>query len=133
MLDISSTIFLMYLLLKQSLFFISPHAIQKPLNNFIGMRWWLMSSMFSFKMTPGTWFHHNKIMFIGNEWVFRVKRWTNESIECFRTCLIVKGFHQQEGVNYIYTFSLVVKPNIVCLIISNQWQLHQLDIHNAFF
>uniref|UniRef100_A0A2N9E4D6 Reverse transcriptase Ty1/copia-type domain-containing protein n=1 Tax=Fagus sylvatica TaxID=28930 RepID=A0A2N9E4D6_FAGSY len=52
------------------------------------------------------------------------------------TWLVAKGFHQQQGVDYAETFSPVIKPPTVRLIlslaVSHNWPLQQLDVKNAF-
>ena len=54
----------------------------------------------------------------------------------YKARLIAKGFHQQAGINYIETFSPIVKPATVRLIlamaVSFRWLLRQLDVSNAF-
>lgn len=49
---------------------------------------------------------------------------------------MLKGFHQQLGLDYTKTFNSVVKPVTICLllslIVSCKWHLHQLDVQNAF-
>jgi hypothetical protein len=49
---------------------------------------------------------------------------------------VAKGFHQQHGVDFDETFSLVIKPPIVRLILSLTvslfWPFKQLDVKNAF-
>ena len=51
-------------------------------------------------------------------WVY----WTKITFECttehHKARFIVKGFSQQEGIDYIETFSPIVKMNSVLLIIS---------------
>ena len=50
--------------------------------------------------------------------------------------MVAKGFHQQPGIDYDETFSLVIKPTTVRIILTLaaqfQWPLRQLDISNAF-
>jgi hypothetical protein len=49
---------------------------------------------------------------------------------------VAKDFHQQHGVDYEETFSPVIKPLTVRLILSlavaQNWPLRQLDVKNAF-
>ena len=50
--------------------------------------------------------------------------------------MVAKGYHQQQGIDYEETFSLVVKHTTIRTILSLatmfQWRLHQLDVRNAF-
>ena len=50
--------------------------------------------------------------------------------------LVAKGFHQRSGIDFLDTFSSVVKPTTIPLIltlaISHGWPPHQLDVNNAF-
>ena len=49
---------------------------------------------------------------------------------------MAKGFKQRYGLNYEYTFSPVVKPTTIRLLLSLAvtygWSLRQLNVHNAF-
>jgi hypothetical protein len=49
---------------------------------------------------------------------------------------VAKGFDQQCGLDYTDTFSLVIKPAIVQVVIAlaihYSWPIQQLDISNAF-
>ena len=50
--------------------------------------------------------------------------------------LLLRGFHQQYGVDFDETFSPVIKPLIVRIIlflaVQFNWLLKQLDVRNAF-
>uniref|UniRef100_A0A2N9H1V0 Integrase catalytic domain-containing protein n=1 Tax=Fagus sylvatica TaxID=28930 RepID=A0A2N9H1V0_FAGSY len=50
--------------------------------------------------------------------------------------LVAKGFHQQQGIDFDETFSPVIKPPtvrmILSLAVSLNWPLRQLDVSNAF-
>lgn len=55
---------------------------------------------------------------IGAKWVFRVKYQIDGGVETLKACLVAKGYAQQERLDYTETFSLVLKPLIVRLILS---------------
>ncbi|KAK2367079.1 hypothetical protein QL285_080397 [Trifolium repens] len=73
---------------------------------------------------------------IGCKWVFRTKENPDGSINKYKARLVAKGFHQQHGFDFNETFSPVIKPITIRLIlslaISYKWPLKQLDINNAF-
>ena len=73
---------------------------------------------------------------VGCKWVFKLKHNSDGSISRYRARLVAKGFHQQYGVDFEKTFSLVIKPPIVRIILSLavqfNWPLRQLDVRNTF-
>lgn len=70
------------------------------------------------------------------KWVFRVKRNLDGSVDRFKSGLLAKGFHQQQGINFHETFSLVIKHatirTVISIAVSRGWSLQQLDVENAF-
>lgn len=54
----------------------------------------------------------------------------------FKAWLATKKFHQHPNIAYVETFSLIIKPTTICVVltiaISKQWVVHQLGINNAF-
>ncbi|PKI38682.1 hypothetical protein CRG98_040919 [Punica granatum] len=67
-------------------------------------------------------------------WRMRYKRWQN--IEQYKVRLKAKRFTQVEGTDFHETFVPVAKlVTVLCLLtvsLARQWELHQLDVHNAF-
>ena len=73
---------------------------------------------------------------IGCRWVFAIKVNPDGSVARLKVRLVAKGYAQTYGVDYSDTFSSVAKMTSVRLCISlaatHNWDLHQLDIKNAF-
>uniref|UniRef100_A0A2N9FVX7 Reverse transcriptase Ty1/copia-type domain-containing protein n=1 Tax=Fagus sylvatica TaxID=28930 RepID=A0A2N9FVX7_FAGSY len=73
---------------------------------------------------------------VGCKWVYKLKHHSDGSIARYKARLVAKGFHQQYGVDFYETFSPVIKPPTVRLIlslaVSLHWPLRQLDVKNAF-
>lgn len=73
---------------------------------------------------------------IGCKWVFKIKCKAVGTVEHHKARLVAKRFNQVEGEDYFETFSLVVKPTTIHVILSHAisrgWLIRQLDVHNAF-
>jgi len=73
---------------------------------------------------------------IGCKWIFKNKYNKDGSLERRKARLVAQGFNQVEGLDFTETFSPVVKPAtiriVLSLAVSAKWPIHQLDINNAF-
>uniref|UniRef100_A0A2N9GLJ4 Reverse transcriptase Ty1/copia-type domain-containing protein n=1 Tax=Fagus sylvatica TaxID=28930 RepID=A0A2N9GLJ4_FAGSY len=80
-----------------------------------------MQEEFAALQQQGTWSlvlpppHKNVV---GCKWVYKLKHNSNGTIARYKARLVAKGFHQQQGVDYAETFSPVIKPPTVRLILS---------------
>ena len=72
---------------------------------------------------------------IGCKWIFRAKENPDGSINKYKARLVAKGFHQTVGFDYTETFSLVVKPTtirvVLTIALSRNWKIQQLDIDRS--
>lgn len=73
---------------------------------------------------------------IGCKWVLKVKENPDGSILKYKARLAAKGFHQIAGFDFNETFSPVVKPTtirvVLSLALSRGWLVKQIDVNNAF-
>jgi hypothetical protein len=98
-----------------------------------------MSEEFDALLQNGTWSLVSPspaMNVVGCKWVFRIKRKADGQIERYKARLVAKGFHQQPGIDFSETYSPVVKPitirMVLSIAVSVGWAIHQVDVSNAF-
>ncbi|KAG7594152.1 Reverse transcriptase RNA-dependent DNA polymerase [Arabidopsis thaliana x Arabidopsis arenosa] len=73
---------------------------------------------------------------LGCRWVFRTKLNADGTLDKLRARLVAKGYDQEEGVDFLETFSPVVRTATVRLVLHAatvlNWEIKQLDVKNAF-
>lgn len=69
-------------------------------------------------------------------WVYKIKRGGQGEILRYKARWVVRGFEQQEGLDYHETFASVVKPMsykaLFALAAANDWDIDQMDVKTAF-
>ncbi|GKE86384.1 ribonuclease H-like domain-containing protein, partial [Tanacetum coccineum] len=69
-------------------------------------------------------------------WLFKHKFNANGSLSRYKARLVANGRSQQQGIDCDETFSPVVKPATIRIVLSlavtRDWPIHQLDVKNAF-
>lgn len=73
---------------------------------------------------------------INTKWIFKIKTNEDGSIERFKARLVANGMRQIHRSDYMDTFSPVVRPLSIRLVlflaVTRGWKMQQLDISNAF-
>jgi hypothetical protein len=87
----------------------------------------------------GTWIIVNRpanANVVGSKWVFRRKRDATGKIIKYKARLVAQGFTQTHGVDFHETYAPVAKLTtnriILALAARNNWEVHQIDIKNAY-
>jgi Reverse transcriptase (RNA-dependent DNA polymerase) len=55
---------------------------------------------------------------IGCKWIFKIKKRADGTILRYKSCLVAKEYNQEEGLDYYETFSPVVKPTTICVVLT---------------
>ena len=87
------------------------------------------------KTTLGYWFLLFQLCY-NKKWVYRIKRNKNGIVDRYKAHSVAKGYHQRPDIGFTQTFSPVVKPItirlILSMVISYKWDIYQLNVSNAF-
>ncbi|CAH9129275.1 unnamed protein product [Cuscuta epithymum] len=98
-----------------------------------------MAEEFNALITNNTWdlvpFDSTKNV-VGSKWIYKTKFHSDGSIERHKARLVAQGFNQQAGIDFSETFSPVIKPTtvriVLTLAVSFGWVMRKLDVKNAF-
>ena len=73
---------------------------------------------------------------VSGKWIFKHKFSSDGGLAYYKARWVVRGFSQQPGVDFDETFSPVIKPAMIRVVlsiaVSRSWPIHQLDVKNTF-
>jgi len=73
---------------------------------------------------------------IGVKWVYSTKLNPDGSINKYKAMLVVKGYAQVFGVNFLETFAPVARLDTIRMLLAfiahKRWKVYHLDVKSAF-
>ncbi|CAA7061321.1 unnamed protein product [Microthlaspi erraticum] len=73
---------------------------------------------------------------LGCRWIFTIKMKPEGELDKLKARLVAKGYDKEEGIDYLETYSPVVRTATIRMILdvatTKGWKLKQLDVSNAF-
>ena len=70
------------------------------------------------------------------KWIYKIKTHFDGSIECYKSCLVAKGFTREYEIDYEETFAPVARISFVhallAIVAASKWDIFQMDVKNAF-
>ncbi|KAJ9561370.1 hypothetical protein OSB04_006530 [Centaurea solstitialis] len=73
---------------------------------------------------------------VGCRWLYRHKFDSKGNLDRYEGQCVAQGFSQLPSLDFDDTFSLVIKPATIRIVLSiamsKNWPIHQLDVKNAF-
>ena len=98
-----------------------------------------MYDEFNALVKNGTWIlvpRPSNVNLVRSMWLFKHKFHADGTLSHYKALMVANGSIQQLGIDCDETFSPVVKPAtiriVLSLAVSREWPIHQLDVKNAF-
>ena len=67
---------------------------------------------------------------VGCKWIYKIKTFSNGSIERYKTRLVAKSFTQEYGIDYEETFAPITRISFVhallAIVATSKWDLFQM-------
>ena len=117
-----------------------PKSLEEAKNDYIWDKWLkAMVDEYDSLMENGTWTLVDPPpgrRILRGRWIYKIKRGPNGEILRYKARWVVRGFEQEQGLDYNETFASVVKPMsykaLFALAAAHDLELEQMDVKTAF-
>ncbi|XP_073119815.1 uncharacterized protein [Henckelia pumila] len=117
-----------------------PQTFKEAINSSEGPQW---KEAINFKIESILQNHTWKIVYLppgskpqGYKWIFKRKMKSDGTIDKYKARLVIKGYHQREGLDYFDTYYLVTRITSIRVILAiaalRNLEVHQMDLKTAF-